>query len=379
MSKYIQGVVLLVLSACVAPVDRAPDGTLNLDLHASACAGEAGRGGFHEQLTVMTRNIYVGADFAPLLSATSLDQIPGLVAQAWAQVQVNNFPERAQALAAEIAAAGPALIGVQEVTQFRLQSASQPEVVVDYLTILLGALKARGLDYRAAAVQVDSSYTMPLLAGFDPATGTPIIDGLVFTDRDVILARADVATTNPTVSRFAAALPISLGGIDAEVIRGWASVEVAGEHPFRFITTHLEEGFVPAIQAAQAAELLSIIQASNTPVVFVGDINSAADGSLTPTYATFTSAGLIDTWSQAHPHDAGYTCCQPADLHQSQPLDQRIDTIFVANPGDDHERLRGPVFAQRLGADANSRTPSGLWPSDHAGVSATFRIPQAED
>jgi hypothetical protein len=42
---------------------------------------------------------------------------------------------------------------------------------------------------------------------------------------------------------------------------------------------------------------------------------------------------------------------------------------------------RGPIAAQEahlVGADPSARTPSGLWPADHAGLVATLAVgPQA--
>ena len=69
----------------------------------------------------MTRNVYLGAPIGPVLGAGSLAEVPGLVSQMWATVQANDFPARAQALADEIAAAQPELVGLQEVSMYRIQ------------------------------------------------------------------------------------------------------------------------------------------------------------------------------------------------------------------------------------------------------------------
>src|SRR5437879_11210614 len=60
-------------------------------------------------LTVMTRNLYLGADLDPLLAESDPNQIPFLAAHAFQAVLASNFPERAQALSGEIAAARPQL------------------------------------------------------------------------------------------------------------------------------------------------------------------------------------------------------------------------------------------------------------------------------
>ena len=68
-------------------------------------------------ITVMTRNLYIGADVDPIIEAAATGQvelIPGLVDQAFQTMLFTNYPERAGAIAHEIAAANPELIGVQE-------------------------------------------------------------------------------------------------------------------------------------------------------------------------------------------------------------------------------------------------------------------------
>ena len=68
-------------------------------------------------VTVMTRNLYIGADVDPIIEAAAAglpELIPGLVDQAFQTMMFTNYPERAGAIADEIAAADPDLIGLQE-------------------------------------------------------------------------------------------------------------------------------------------------------------------------------------------------------------------------------------------------------------------------
>ena len=71
----------------------------------------------------------------------------------------------------------------------------------------------------------------------------------------------------------------------------------------------------------------------------------------------------------AHGADPGYTCCQAQNLlNTTSSLDQRIDLVLS----------RGGVGVDDIhliGDSESDRTPSGLWPSDHAGVVATLEIP----
>src|SRR4051794_30102671 len=69
-------------------------------------------------VSVMSQNLYVGGDLAPAVGAILTGE-PGAiitgVSQLWQGIQSTNFPERADAIAKEIAAEQPDLIGLQEV------------------------------------------------------------------------------------------------------------------------------------------------------------------------------------------------------------------------------------------------------------------------
>ena len=357
---------LLLLAALTACTGATPnEDPENVASASSACKRDG-------RLTVMTQNIYLGADIDPILMAQHDADVPPAVAAAWAQMQGNDFRERARAIAASIERANPSVIGLQEVALFRRFPQAGPIEEIDFLAILLSALRARGLHYRAAVVQTDSDVQVPMLAGFD-ASGNPILDGVQMIDRDAILVREGIVTSKPRSARYAAALPVELADTQLEIIRGWASVVVHAESgKFRFVTTHLED-HVPEIQAAQAAELLSITSAEPLPIVLTGDFNSAADGSTTPTYGAIAGAGFHDAWLAAHPYAKGATCCRAADLHlTSPPIDQRIDFVFARGRND---RIPGNADADLVGDALHERTRSGLWPSDHAGLVTSFRSP----
>src|SRR5439155_11221885 len=82
-------------------------------------------------LTVMTQNLYVGADADAVLS----NPTPDTIAAAFQSVVANNFPARAAAIAREAASAGgPLLIGLQEASII-----SAPSGTLDYTQILVKA------------------------------------------------------------------------------------------------------------------------------------------------------------------------------------------------------------------------------------------------
>ena len=89
----------------------------------SGCGG-GGASSTHE-LTVMTQNVYYGAEFGSVVEAVAIgdpDGIVGAVTVAWAEIRGNDFATRAEAIARRIAAKRPDFVGLQEAALYRLQS-----------------------------------------------------------------------------------------------------------------------------------------------------------------------------------------------------------------------------------------------------------------
>jgi hypothetical protein len=187
------------------------------------------------EVTVMTRNLYLGADIFRIMDATGPEQIPAIVAEIFGIMVTNDFPARAGALAAEIQENDPHLIGLQEVTLYRIQDPHVPnslatEIFVDFLAVLLDSLEARGLNYVVASQVENADVQMP--AAKSP---TEFFD-VRMTDRDVILARADVQTSahGPWRPEFLTESHELYSRIDLIVFRGditVASARVAGDQP----------------------------------------------------------------------------------------------------------------------------------------------------
>ena len=94
-------------------------------------------------ISVMTQNLYTGADTDPIIMANSIPALQNAIAVATQSVIANNFPARAAAIAAEAAKAGaPLLIGLQEA-----EIVSQGGMSLNYADTLIAALKAQGLNY----------------------------------------------------------------------------------------------------------------------------------------------------------------------------------------------------------------------------------------
>ncbi len=346
-------------------------------------------------LTVMTRNIYVGTNVDLVLGAQSPEEVPVLVAQAFQTLLATDFRERAQALADEIKQNRPHLIGLQEVSTIRTQSPGDAviggtipaqNVLFDYLAILLEALRARGLNYRVAGIIANADVEVPMLV--DPSTMA--FDDVRLSDYDVVLARHDVSVSDVIQANYQTMLTVpSLG---AQIPRGFVAVTASvGSNRIRFVNTHLEPASIPEllpIQLAQAQELAAALQNERLPVVLVGDLNTQAITGAT--YQFLATQGYVDVWTQKRNRDEGEgnTCCHAADLRNTTVhLDQRIDLILAKNSTEDDDRalqdgddrfFKG-VVARVVGDELRDRTPSGLWPSDHAGVVARFRTNEAHD
>jgi hypothetical protein len=148
-------------------------------------------------IQVMTQNQYLGADLAPVFNAPSPAAFNEAAVAALQQIAASKPAKRIKALAAEIAKAGPALVGLQEVDLFQCTNLAPPtaglgcddesirEAFVDHLQDTLSAL---GGLYAAAAVVTNLSVGVPL-----SINGFPVLVAAV--DRDVILARSDIPAT----------------------------------------------------------------------------------------------------------------------------------------------------------------------------------------
>lgn len=348
-------------------------------------------------LVIMTQNIGPGTNVDPILYATDPSTIPFLAAEAWATLQASDMPGRALAVAALIDADRPALVGLQEVTLYRIQHPSDAivggttpatTVLYDYLQLLLDALHARGAEYRVAVEVTETDAEVPMYTG--GGLEAPTFDDVRYTDRDVILVRGDLVASHARGALYRARLPFQIGGKEAAVVRGWGSVDVTlGGRTVRFFSTHLEDQHNPPIQLAQAEELAQLVHASPYPAVVVGDLNSAANVYQTETYGFLTGAGkLADAWPLANPGVAGLTCCHPDALNESDwssAFDQRLDLVLLGNarssaPASAARQVRwkdwddSALQASVVGLDAADRTASGLWASDHAGVVARLRL-----
>ncbi len=286
-------------------------------------------------VTVMSRNLYIGADLGPVLAAGQSED-PGVIAGAigafWKDVQRRDFPARAEAFVDEIAQQQPALIGLQEVAQFIAGNVYYPNqtelpgtaTTIDYLDILLNKLDERGLSYSTV---VSTNGFGGVFTGLVDTAQFGLQD-IQYVDRDVILARTDLPApamllSNAQGGNFATSMQVPFAGSLIPIQRSWNSVDVQmWGQDFRFVSTHLEDDnpLVPQFGWAQEAQAYELVSQGgpadvNMPVILVGDFNSSADGTGTKTYGILTAAaGFTDSWIVTHASEPGNTWSQNDDL-----------------------------------------------------------------
>lgn len=357
-------------------------------------------------ITVMTRNLYLGADINRPVVAAATAQAQGktpqeiLLALAHATYQTRaivdqtDFTTRAPLLAREIAAAQPDLVGLQEVALWRsgpldLLHVGTPDathVDYDFLQLLLDQLAARGVHYEAVQVGLRADVEAPSFTGspFDGTIGADARD-VRLTMRDVILMRSDNAlrVTGSGSTVYAQNLSVDVAGTTMRFDRGFNWVDVsAGASRLRFINTHLE-AFSSDLAFVQAQQLLASAPAAGRANVIVCDCNSdplnssVKSGDHVPHKAPYDlitgPGGFTDEWLQWAPASEGWTSGLGELVNDptAAEFDHRIDMVFARSAdGGGLAVDRGQV----TGTDPSDRDPAtGLWPSDHGGVVLRLR------
>lgn len=355
-------------------------------------------------ITVMTRNLYLGADInrpvQAALTAQAQGKTPQEVVAALAIatdftrtiVDQTDFPTRSKLLAREIAAAKPDLVGLQEVALWRSGPLELAKVGVpnaqtvdyDFLAILLADLRAAGTPYVAEVVGERADVEAP---SFTATMGNP--RDVRLTMHDVILKRA---TNSPKVTDehdqlFDHNLVVPISGVTMDFSRGYQWVDVTGGgQSFRFVNSHFE-AFSSDLALAQGMQVVSEATAGDRTTVFVCDCNS--DPLLSaikphdhvPHKAPYDfitgdapgQGGYTDQWLEWADAEDGWTSGLSELVNDATAagFDHRIDMVFTHTT--DGRALavdRGDI----TGDEVSDRDPAtGLWPSDHAGVVLRLR------
>lgn len=317
-------------------------------------------------LTVMSRNLYLGADIIKLATVPDLAAEEQSVRTLYRTVRYTNFPRRATALAAEIQDHHPDVIGLQEVARYYRTAPDTAgsgktarREIYDWLAILQRRLRADGLRYTVAARQDEIDVQVPSASGYD----------LRMKLGNAVLVRAGrharVHVTKALSGEFDPANQLRVPLADGQTIvleRGYAGIDarVAGK-AFRFLDPHAE-----AYSAANAKEQFEELLAGPAhtrakPVIIAGDFNSDPADPEPNAYQAVIGAGYVDTAKRTP------TCCQVETLDNAvSELETWIDHIVV--------RPRAKVLSTAVVGNRASERTGGLWPSDHAGVVARLRL-----
>lgn len=367
----------------------------------------------YNNVKVMTRNLYLGADIFYVFQVGLEDPaaIPDAVAQIYDTMLYTNFGARAEAIADEIAINSPDVIGLQEVSTYYKQTPGDffignPEkaetVVIDFYTVLNDALKDRGLSYNAFMID-NADVELPMVDSQSP-TG---FSDVRLVDHDVILVRSELPARKVLARNFRFNLEANLGGSDLEFTRGFVIVDVTKDSEiFRVVDTHLEVRSEPGsifrfFQSAQMQELLRTLgflaripKLGNWPIIMLGDFNSSPEdvpglayhpditnknGNMIPLpykppYMQAIDNGYLDTWLLQETYDEGYTSGFDEDIDDpNDELETRIDLIFLDPLELKIEEVDADVVGDEIDDMVMNDNPglppdALLWPSDHAGV-----------
>jgi endonuclease/exonuclease/phosphatase family metal-dependent hydrolase len=360
---------VVLFGACqderVSSPDLRPEGAVQRGI-----PGGAMQGG----ISVLSWNVYVGTDVDAVIFALADGYDPaadGPILEAQiGTLLATDFPTRAAAIVDEIADRAPHVVGLQEITTLHLEAFGIP--TIDFLDTLQLKLAEQGLNYVVAGQILNIDVSLDLMPGVT----------IGMQDYDVMLVDAKrVSVQEAWGKRFDYNIGPVAPGID--LYRGYvfANIKIGGKD-YSVVSAHLEssgpEEVLPELRGAQAMEIATVLAGAERAVV-MGDLN---DEIPSPMNYVFANAGFIDAWTELHPGTDGYTCCHALTLDEEIPdFYERIDYVFVR--GIDHpvSGLHGSI--EILGEDPEDRIMDApyypLWPSDHAGLTARFFVPIAED
>jgi endonuclease/exonuclease/phosphatase family metal-dependent hydrolase len=306
-------------------------------------------------VTVMTRNMYLGTDLIPIALAEPGDPFEQAVAKGYQDAQATRFALRAQAVAREIARTKPDVVGFQELTSWTTGPKGDPgpatQPAFDHLTPLLKELTRLGQPYSVVKGGGGIDLEGPSSLGFDIR---------ISEDESLILVRKGVRVVRRQAQPFNDLLKVdtkALGPVTA--VRSWSALDlVKGGVRFRVVNTHLE-AYSPATRLAQAKELVAGPLRSKLPVILVGDLNSGPTLPKTddrPPYQALAQAGFVPRRSTR------FSCC--SDDLKAPTFDHNVDWI-----------MSKPAL-KLVGASLTglSLLPEGIFPSDHGGVVSTLRL-----
>ena len=359
---------LVLAAACADSTGPATDIASPRGAEATVSAGAA-------TISVYAQNLYVGADVDAVINAFGVSQDAALaaLAQAVATLHRTSFSTRAAAIVDEIARRRPDVVGLQEGSKIDVDLTPLGVPLVaheDFLATLQSALAARGLS-NYAVVDTITNIQVNLLFGF-----------VRLVDYEIMLVNTDRATVGPTFKKTFDHNNGLVNGIN--LIRGYIEAQVTVDgRDYIVVTTHAEgTDITPLVDfkqlhAQQLQEIVDRVNLTNLPAIVMGDLNDTDDS---PMYETMLDGGFTDVWRALRPGVVGNTCCHLSDLSDPNPnfgrFNERIDYVFARGLGHARRSVNGRIVRFGLNNSDRLTGPDGtIWPSDHAGLEATLRIP----
>jgi len=350
------------------------------------------------RITVMSRNIYLGADVGVALEL--IPNFPKAAQFMWDQVKKTDFATRAPKLARESAQDRPEIIGVQEATIWYCKKDffSDKVEVFNFLDQFIAATKVR-----------DPEVFNPIFGQDSASCG--------FTIGDALLVRDDVKDRIIQVGNTEYDATYSIVPTLMTIYRGytWADFKVQ-DSVVRLITTHLEsiwdENKVPN-SALQAQQLVADLKDAKMPIVIMGDFNAdyrdprpqgepnpgeqpvASETCPTPggakcnAYSTMIEAGFENASPDAK--NPRYFTWGASALLNGPDKKRALDAKKFGNQYGFTDRL-DYIFTKNVYATVSSKIIGNVWPdgsgvwdcgkdkcfpSDHAGVVATIELPRS--
>jgi hypothetical protein len=388
---------------------------LGLTLLPGAAAAKGKKNG--HQLTVMTRNLYLGADLTPALQASSVDAAVDAGFQIEQQVHRTKFPSvRAALLAKEILKVKPDVVGLQEAAWWRTGPydlsavTGGPKATTtdpqggDFLTDLLTQLnkgskgkkgsaaaakkKSKAPQYKIAIVKPEFDFELPVNQGSGGLGVCPAqCHNERLTMRDAILVKKGVKVSHATSGTFNTLLRVKVGGvINVDVTRGWAAADVkASGRKVHVVDSHFEAFDSAAsntasdgqtypkggIREAQAKQLIGPNgpSSSKLPSVLLGDFNSDSPvhgDQVDPGDALAYRALLAGGWSERAFTPPPFGCCiQDSNLTDPSTagITHRVDHVMSNNK---------KIKFKKGGL--TTTYANGLWSSDHFGVWSRLQV-----
>jgi Endonuclease/Exonuclease/phosphatase family len=369
------------------------------------------------QLTVMTRNLYLGADLNPALQASGIEGAVNAAYEIEQQVHRTKFPSvRAALLANEIKKRKPDVVGLQEAALWRTGPYDLSAVTNgpkatqvdpqggDFLSDLLAKLNKSGkkgkkgaasakkaktpLRYRIAVVKNEFDFELPVNQGSGGLSVCPAqCHNERLTMRDAILVKKGVKISNASSGTFKTLLRVRVGGVlNVDVTRGWAAVDAkVNGKKVHVVDSHFEafdsgssntgsDGQTypkGGIREAQAKELIAPggPTTSKHPTLLIGDFNSDSPvhgDQVDPGDALAYRALLAGGWSERAISPPPFGCCI-ADPNLSNPssagVTHRVDHIMSNT-----KKLK---FKK---GGLTTTFANGLWSSDHFGVWSQLQV-----